>query len=94
MIRIQILEGKAFVWNCGDARRIREEHRIVGTLVGALARKPRQNVRLGLPLQLLPEEARLLVEKGFATLFKNVTSSPLRDDTGQVMVYPVFASFI
>ncbi|KAJ6653296.1 hypothetical protein lerEdw1_009385 [Lerista edwardsae] len=43
MIRIHILEGKAFVWNCADARRIREEHRIVGSLVGALARKPRQN---------------------------------------------------
>ncbi|XP_066484282.1 tRNA-splicing endonuclease subunit Sen34 [Tiliqua scincoides] len=83
MIRIHILEGKAFVWNCADVRRIREEHRIVGTLVGALARKPRQNVRLGLPLQLLPEEARLLVEKGLGTLFKNAASPPLEDDTGQ-----------
>ncbi|KAH0626475.1 hypothetical protein JD844_001469, partial [Phrynosoma platyrhinos] len=43
MIRIHILDGKAFVWNYADARQIREEHRIVGTLVGALARKPRQN---------------------------------------------------
>lgn len=92
MIRIHILEGKAFVWNAADARRLREEHRIVGTLVGALARKPRQNVRLGLPLQLLPEEVRLLAEKGLAALFKNAASQPLRDDKSQVMVQPIVAS--
>ncbi|XP_015269919.1 PREDICTED: tRNA-splicing endonuclease subunit Sen34 [Gekko japonicus] len=83
MIQIHILEGKAFVWNSGDAQRIREEHRIVGTLVGALPRKPRQNMRLGLPLQLLPEEARLLAEKGVATFLKTPTSQPLADDAGQ-----------
>nr|XP_020654525.1 tRNA-splicing endonuclease subunit Sen34 [Pogona vitticeps]XP_020654526.1 tRNA-splicing endonuclease subunit Sen34 [Pogona vitticeps] len=83
MIKIHILEGKALVWNYAEARRIREEHHIVGMLVGALARKPRQNVRLGLPLQLLPEEARLLVEKGFATLRKNPVSEPCGDDAGQ-----------
>ncbi|XP_053118845.1 tRNA-splicing endonuclease subunit Sen34 [Hemicordylus capensis] len=83
MIRIHLLEGKAFVWNYTDARQIREKHRIVGTLVGALARKPRQNVRMGLPLQLLPEEARLLVERGVATLLKNPACQPHGDDTGQ-----------
>ncbi|XP_054849466.1 tRNA-splicing endonuclease subunit Sen34 [Eublepharis macularius] len=83
MIRIHVLEGKAFVWNCADVQRIREEHRIVGTLVGALARKPRQNVRLGLPLQLLPEEARLLLEKDVATLIKNPSSKPFADDAEQ-----------
>ncbi|XP_061444082.1 tRNA-splicing endonuclease subunit Sen34 isoform X2 [Rhineura floridana] len=83
MIRIHILEGKAFVWNYADVRKMREEYRIVGKLVGALARKPRQNVRLGLPLQLLPEEARLLVEKGLAILFKNPASQPLGDDPSQ-----------
>ncbi|XP_060111411.1 tRNA-splicing endonuclease subunit Sen34 [Heteronotia binoei] len=83
MIRIHVLEEKAFVWNSSDAQRIREEHRIVGTLVGALARKPQQNARLGLPLQLLPEETRLLAEKGVATLLKNLTLQPLADDAGQ-----------
>ncbi|XP_044304023.1 tRNA-splicing endonuclease subunit Sen34 [Varanus komodoensis] len=83
MIRIQILEGKAFVWNYADARQIREEHRIVGTLVGALARKPRQNVWLGLPLQLLPEEAQLLVERGLAILFKKPASQHLGRDPDQ-----------
>ncbi|XP_063798855.1 tRNA-splicing endonuclease subunit Sen34 isoform X2 [Pseudophryne corroboree] len=67
-ILIHLLKGNAFVWNVEDARKIREQHGVVGNLVGALVRKPRQNTRLGLPLQLLPEEARLLVEIGAATL--------------------------
>ena len=47
-----------------DAVHVREDHRIVGTLVGSLPRLPRQNVQLGLPLQLSAFETRLLVEKG------------------------------
>ena len=47
-----------------DAVHVREEHRIVGTLVGCLPRLPRQNIQLGLPLQLSVYETRLLLEKG------------------------------
>ena len=43
---------------------LREECRIVGKLVGCLPRAPRQNIQLGLPLQLMPEEAKLLVDIG------------------------------
>uniref|UniRef100_A0A8C5N3H4 tRNA-splicing endonuclease subunit Sen34 n=1 Tax=Leptobrachium leishanense TaxID=445787 RepID=A0A8C5N3H4_9ANUR len=71
MILIHLTDGKGFVWNVDDARMIREEHRLVGNLVGALVRKPRQNLRLGLPLQLLPEETRLLVEIGAASLVRH-----------------------
>ncbi|XP_073512413.1 tRNA-splicing endonuclease subunit Sen34 [Phyllobates terribilis] len=67
-ILIHLQQGKAFVWRPDDARKIREEHGLVGSLVGALVRKPRQNTRLGLPLHLLPEEARLLVDNGAARL--------------------------
>ncbi|KAL0168907.1 hypothetical protein M9458_037129, partial [Cirrhinus mrigala] len=35
---------------------------VIGALVGSLARQPRQNVRLGRPLELLQEEALLLEE--------------------------------
>ncbi|XP_040181617.1 tRNA-splicing endonuclease subunit Sen34 isoform X2 [Rana temporaria] len=69
-IVIHLLEGNAFVWNIEDARKIRETHGLVGKLVGALVRKPQQNSRLGLPLGLLPEETRLLVEIGAATLVR------------------------
>ena len=47
-----------------DVTILRQEHHILGKLVGCLPRLPRQNVQLGRPLQLLQEEATLLVEKG------------------------------
>ena len=45
---------------------LRRTHRILGVLVGTLPQIPQQNVFLGLPLQLMAEEARLLVDKGLA----------------------------
>ena len=50
-----------------DAMTLREHYHIVGTLVGTLPRHPNQNIQLGLPLQLMPEELVLLLAKG--TLF-------------------------
>lgn len=45
---------------------LRKTHNILGVLIGTLPQFPQQNVFLALPLQLQPEEARLLVEKGVA----------------------------
>lgn len=45
---------------------LRKAHNILGVLIGTLPQIPQQNVFLGLPLELQPEEARLLVEKGIA----------------------------
>ena len=47
---------------------LRKMHHILGVLVGTLPQIPQQNVFLGLPLQLMAEEARLLIEKGLAYL--------------------------
>lgn len=45
---------------------LRRTHNILGVLIGTLPQFPQQNVFLGLPLELQPEEVRLLVEKGIA----------------------------
>ncbi|EME78290.1 uncharacterized protein MYCFIDRAFT_216601 [Pseudocercospora fijiensis CIRAD86] len=45
---------------------LRREHNISGVLTGTLPQAAQQNVFLGLPLELMPEEARLLVEKEVA----------------------------
>ncbi|KAL8720190.1 MAG: hypothetical protein Q9225_002920 [Loekoesia sp. 1 TL-2023] len=45
---------------------LRRTHNILGVPIGSLPQSPQQNVFLGLPLELQPEEARLLVEKGLA----------------------------
>ena len=45
---------------------LRKHHNILGVLIGTIPQVPQQNVFLGLPLELLPEEARLLVADGIA----------------------------
>ena len=45
---------------------LRRSHNILGVFIGSLPQSPQQNVFLGLPLELQPEEATLLLEKGLA----------------------------
>ena len=45
---------------------LRKTHHILGVLIGTLPQIPQQNVFLGLPLELMPEEALLLTEKKLA----------------------------
>ena len=45
---------------------LRKNHHIPGVLIGTLPQIPQQNVFLGLPLELMPEEARFLCEKRLA----------------------------
>jgi tRNA-splicing endonuclease subunit Sen34 len=47
---------------------LRQKFRIVGSFIGSLPGFLRQNSELGLPLLLMPEEAKLLVEKGIAII--------------------------
>lgn len=48
---------------CLDAQTLRVQHHICGSLMGTLPQLSQQNVFLGLPLQLLPEEVVLLLTK-------------------------------
>ena len=47
-----------------DIAVIRTEYRVCGTLLGTLPHLSQQNVFLGVPLVLQPEEVVLLVDKG------------------------------
>lgn len=51
---------------------LRKNHNILGVLIGTLPQIPQQNVFLGLPLELQPEEARLLVETGLAYIVNDL----------------------
>ncbi|KAL8961286.1 MAG: hypothetical protein Q9193_002142 [Seirophora villosa] len=57
--RYQVFDIKAVTW-------LRRTHNILGVFIGGLPQSPQQNVFLGLPLELQPEEVRLLVENGIA----------------------------
>lgn len=65
-IPIARIAGLYLVFDIEAVTYLRREHNICGVLVGGIPQVPQQNVFLGLPVELLPEEARLLVEKHVA----------------------------
>ena len=58
--------GHYLIHDINTITHVRRVHNICGVLIGTLPRIPQQNVFLGVPLHLMPEEARVLVEKGAA----------------------------
>uniref|UniRef100_A0A8D2DTI8 tRNA-splicing endonuclease subunit Sen34 n=1 Tax=Sciurus vulgaris TaxID=55149 RepID=A0A8D2DTI8_SCIVU len=68
MLVVEVENGRSLVWGAEAVQALRERLGVGGRTVGALPRGPRQNSRLGLPLLLMPEEARLLAEIGAVTL--------------------------
>ena len=52
---------------------LRKTHNILGVLAGTLPQIPSQNVFLSLPLELQPEEARVLIEKGLACVIDDLS---------------------
>ncbi|KAK2766829.1 tRNA-splicing endonuclease subunit [Arachnomyces sp. PD_36] len=65
-IPISLVSDHYLIFSINAVTYLRREYHICGVLSGTLPQLPQQNVFLGLPLQLMPEEARLLVEKGVA----------------------------
>ncbi|XP_076850522.1 tRNA-splicing endonuclease subunit Sen34 [Brachyhypopomus gauderio] len=70
-IKIRLCGSTPLLWRSADVKTAREEFGVIGTLVGSLPRQPRQNTRLGRPLEILQEEARLLLETGQATALQH-----------------------
>lgn len=67
-IPISYISGNYYIFSVDAVTYLRREHHICGVLIGTLPQIPQQNVFLGMPLELMPEEARLLVEKGVARI--------------------------
>lgn len=65
-IPISLIAGRYLLFDVNVVTYLRRNHNICGVLIGGIPQIPQQNVFLGLPVQLLPEEARLLVKKGVA----------------------------
>ncbi|KAF6813288.1 tRNA intron endonuclease [Colletotrichum plurivorum] len=66
--RISKIADRYLVFDAEDVALIRRHHNICSVLVGTTPQNPTQNVFLSLPLELLPEEASLLVEKKVGNL--------------------------
>ncbi|OHF01419.1 tRNA intron endonuclease [Colletotrichum orchidophilum] len=63
LVRISKIADRYLVFDAQDVAIIRRSHNICSVLVGTTPQNPTQNVFLSLPLELLPEEASVLVEK-------------------------------
>lgn len=71
-VPISVIHGQYYLFDINAVTYLRREHNICGVLIGTLPQIPQQNVFLSLPLALMPEEARILVEKGVAYLVNDV----------------------
>ncbi|KAF2459241.1 hypothetical protein BDY21DRAFT_283197 [Lineolata rhizophorae] len=71
-IPISFVAGRYLLYDSNAITFLRREHRICGVLIGTLPQAPSQNVFLGVPLELMPEEARLLVENNVGYLVDDV----------------------
>ena len=65
-IRISKIASRYLVFDIGDAMALRRAHNICGVFGGTLPQSPQQNVFTGLPMELLAEEAAVLVARGVA----------------------------
>ncbi|KAK2000647.1 tRNA intron endonuclease [Colletotrichum falcatum] len=63
LVRISKIGDRYLVFDAQDVAIIRRNHNICSVLVGTTPQNPTQNVFLSLPLELLPEEASVLVEE-------------------------------
>ena len=71
-IAISLIGGRFFLFSADVVSYLRREYRICGVLIGSIPQIPQQNVFLGLPLELMPEEAQLLVDKEVAYIVDDV----------------------
>jgi len=58
--------GRYFVYDVDTVIYIRHQYHICGVLIGNIPQVNQQNIFSGVPLRLMPEEARLLVENKHA----------------------------
>ncbi|KAI1615064.1 tRNA-intron endonuclease [Exophiala viscosa] len=65
-VPISVVGGRYLIFDVKIATYLRREHRICGAQIGTLPLAPSQNVFLGMPAEIMPEEAQLLVERGVA----------------------------
>lgn len=65
---ISYVGGRYLLFDVHVISHVRKKHNICGVLIGTIPNLSQQNVFLGVPLELMPEEARALVEGGYASV--------------------------
>lgn len=69
---ISKISNRYLIFSPSAIAHIRRTHNICGVLIGTIPNLSQQNVFLGVPLELMPEEARVLVKQGVAYIVDDV----------------------
>ncbi|GAA94146.1 uncharacterized protein L969DRAFT_46235 [Mixia osmundae IAM 14324] len=85
-VEIRVSNGQGLIFDLQDFRYVRDDLRICGLLTGTLPQLSQQNVFLGLPVQLMPEEVVWLVSNGHAVLIDDLKAHR-EPTTGQIEQY-------
>ena len=75
---ISQIAGRYLLFDVDVITHCRRAHNICGLLVGTIPNLSQQNVFLGIPLELMPDEARVLVENGAAYIADDVKTHSTR----------------
>jgi tRNA-splicing endonuclease subunit Sen34 len=70
---ISCIAGRYLLFDVDVVSHVRRTYNICGVLIGTIPNLSQQNIFLGLPVELLPEEARVLVEKSHAYIVDDVS---------------------
>lgn len=71
-IPISRLASRYFLFSAPIIAWLRRHHQVNGVLAGTLPQSPQQNLFLGLPLELMPEEAAVLVDNKIGSIVDDV----------------------
>ncbi|KAI0538081.1 tRNA intron endonuclease [Xylaria digitata] len=78
LVRISKVAGRYLLFDIGDVMYLRRNYNICSVFVGTIPQNPQQNIFMGLPIELMPEEAQVLVEKKVAYVADDATLHPTR----------------
>ncbi|KAE8441283.1 hypothetical protein EG329_005549 [Mollisiaceae sp. DMI_Dod_QoI] len=80
-IPISLVAGRYLIFDVNVVTYLRRTHHICGTLIGSIPQNPQQNLFHGLPMELMPEEAKLLIQKEVAYIVDDLAWHKQRFDT-------------
>ncbi|KAI0596866.1 tRNA intron endonuclease [Biscogniauxia sp. FL1348] len=77
-VRISKVAGRYLLFDIDDIMHLRRHHNICSVFVGTTPQNPQQNIFMGLPVELMPEEVQVLVDKKVAYIFDDGVFHPAR----------------
>lgn len=77
-VRITKVANRYLVFDIDDIMYLRRHHNLCSVFVGTMPQAPQQSVFMGLPVELMAEEARVLVDKGAARVVDDSRYHPAR----------------